>query len=90
MRVSTGKATQTDGRMFTVVVEGLGVGPQRRAERRLTVPFGQLQRLMQTIAQKGGRIRLVSADEIPAGAGPAASPPATTSANKAPTAGTPP
>ena len=90
MRVSTGKATQTDGRMFTVVVEGLGVGPQRRAERRLTVPFGQLQRLMQTIAQKGGRIRMVSADEVPAGAGPAATSPAATSASQAPTARKPP
>ncbi|WP_216902687.1 ferredoxin--NADP reductase [Synechococcus sp. CCY 9618] len=74
MRVSTGKATQSDGRMFTVVVEGLGVGPQRRAERRLTVPFGQLQRLMQTIALKGGRIRMVSADEIVGDAAPAAVP----------------
>ena len=90
MRVSTGKATQSDGRMFTVVVESLGVGPQRRAERRLTVPFGQLQRLMQTIAQKGGRIRLVSADEVPAGDGPAAAAPATTSTSQSPTARKPP
>jgi len=67
MRVSTGKATQSDGRMFTVVVEGFGVGLQRRAERRLTVPFGQLQRLMQTIALQGGRIRAISAEEVPVG-----------------------
>ena len=67
MRVSTGKATQSDGRMFTVVVEGFGVGVQRRAERRITVPFPQLQRLMQTIAQQGGRIKAVNAEEVPAG-----------------------
>ena len=47
MRVSTGRATQSDSRMFTVVVEAFGVGRQRQAERRLTVPYGQLQALMQ-------------------------------------------
>jgi ferredoxin--NADP+ reductase len=72
MRVSTGKATQSDGRMFTVVVEGFGVGLQRRAERRLTVPFSQLQRLMQTIALQGGRIRAISAEEVPVGSEPQA------------------
>jgi ferredoxin--NADP+ reductase len=72
MRVSTGKATQSDGRMFTVVVEGFGVGLQRRAERRLTVPFSQLQRLMQTIALQGGQIRAISAEEVPAGSAPQA------------------
>ncbi|MCP9787350.1 FAD-binding oxidoreductase, partial [Cyanobium sp. N5-Cardenillas] len=70
MRVSTGKATQSDGRMFTVVVEGFGVGLQRRAERRLTVPFNQLQRLMQTIALQGGRIRAISAEEVRVGSEP--------------------
>ncbi len=84
MRVSTGKATQTDGRMFTVVVEGFGIGRQRRAERRLTVPFHQLQRLMQTIALKGGRIRMVSADEIRPGTAPAAAPPADATPTPAP------
>lgn len=72
MRVSTGKATQSDGRMFTVVVEGFGVGLQRRAERRLTVHFSQLQRLMQTIALQGGRIRAINAEEVPAGSEPQA------------------
>jgi ferredoxin--NADP+ reductase len=62
MRVSTGSAIQSDGRMFTVVIESFGVGRQRRAERRLTVPFGQLQSLMQTVALNGGRIKVVSAD----------------------------
>jgi ferredoxin--NADP+ reductase len=62
MRVSTGSAIQSDGRMFTVVIESYGVGRQRRAERRLTVPFGQLQSLMQTVALNGGRIKVVSAD----------------------------
>jgi ferredoxin--NADP+ reductase len=73
MRVSTGSATQSDSRMFTVVVESYGVGQQRRAERRITVPFEQLQSLMQTIAKKGGRIKVVSGDEVPAGSGPAGS-----------------
>ncbi|MFM7548155.1 MAG: FAD-binding oxidoreductase [Cyanobacteriota bacterium] len=59
MRVSTGRATQSDGRMFTVVVESLGVGRQRQAERRLTVPYAQLQALMATIARQGGRIMAV-------------------------------
>ncbi len=84
MRVSTGKATQSDGRMFTVVVEGFGVGLQRRAERRLTVPFSQLQRLMQTIALQGGRIRAISAEEVPAGSSPQA--PSTDAAADAPAA----
>jgi ferredoxin--NADP+ reductase len=60
MRVSTGRSVKVDNRMFTVVVESFGVGRQRRAERRITVPFDQLQSLMQTIAQKGGRITIVS------------------------------
>ena len=50
--------------MFTVVVESFGAGPQRRAERTLTVPFQQLQSLMQTIARKGGRIKIVSSDSV--------------------------
>jgi ferredoxin--NADP+ reductase len=83
MRVSTGKATQSDGRMFTVVVEGFGVGLQRRAERRLTVPFSQLQRLMQTIALQGGRIRSISAEEVPVGSEPQA--PASEAATQAAT-----
>jgi ferredoxin--NADP+ reductase len=64
MRVSTGSATSSDNRMFTVVVESFGAGPQRRAERTLTVPFQQLQSLMQTIARKGGRIKIVSSDGV--------------------------
>ena len=81
MRVSTGKATVSDSRMFTVVVESFGLGRQRRAERQLTVPFAQLQSLMQTIALRGGRIRVISADAAssrleaaPAAAGQAAPP----------------
>ena len=74
MRVSTGKATVSDSRMFTVVVESFGLGRQRRAERQLTVPFAQLQSLMQTIALRGGRIRVISADAASSGleAAPAA------------------
>lgn len=62
MRVSTGSATQSDGRMFTVVIESFGIGRQRRADRRVTVPFAQLQSLMQTVAKNGGRIKEVRAD----------------------------
>jgi ferredoxin--NADP+ reductase len=82
MRVSTGSATQSDGRMFTVVIESFGVGQQRRAERRLTLPFERLQTLMQTVARQGGRIRMVSAEgdgaEVPttSDAAPAADAPA--------------
>ena len=74
MRVSTGSATQSDGRMFTVVIESFGIGRQRRAERRVTVPFAQLQSLMQAVAKNGGRIKVVSADASApeAGAAPAA------------------
>jgi ferredoxin--NADP+ reductase len=76
MRVSTGKATLSDGRMISVLVEGFGVGRQRTAQRRLTVPFTQLQSLMQTIALQGGRILEVSngdsAASAPADAAPAA------------------
>jgi ferredoxin--NADP+ reductase len=73
MRVSTGRATQSDSRMFTVVVEAFGAGKQRQAERRFTVPLAQLQGLMQTIARQGGRISAVlSGDASP----PEASPPA--------------
>ena len=60
MRVSTDKASGSDGRLFTVVVESYGVGQQRQAERRFTVSFDRLQSLMQSIARNGGRIRVVS------------------------------
>ncbi|MFQ6537463.1 MULTISPECIES: phycobilisome linker polypeptide [Aphanothece] len=59
MRVSTGSASQSDSRMVTVVVEAFGIGRQRQAERRFTVPFPQLQSTMQTIARQGGRITAV-------------------------------
>jgi len=61
MRVATGRATQSDSRMFTVVVEGFGIGQQRQVERTFTVPFSQLQPTMQTIAQQGGRITAMKA-----------------------------
>ena len=47
--------------MFTVVVEAMGIGQQRRAERRLVVPFSQLQSTVRTIALQGGRITAVLA-----------------------------
>lgn len=81
MRVSTGRSTQSDSRMFTVVVEAFGVGRQRQAERRFTVPFGQLQGLMQSIAQQGGRISAVLADD---GASPAPAPAPAPKDNAAP------
>jgi ferredoxin--NADP+ reductase len=79
MRVSTGRANQSDNRMFTVVVEAFGVRRQRQAERRFTVPFGQLQGLMQLIAQTGGRISAVLADD---GASPAPAPKANAAPSK--------
>ena len=79
MRVSTGRANQSDNRMFTVVVEAFGVRRQRQAERRFTVPFGQLQGLMQSIAQTGGRISAVLADD---GASPAPAPKANAAPSK--------
>jgi len=66
MRVSTDKASGSDGRLFTVVVESYGVGQQRQAERRFTVSFDRLQSLMQSIARNGGRIRVVSSGPQPA------------------------
>ena len=64
MRVSTGLAASSDNRMFTVVIESFGAGPQRRTARTMTVPFQQLQSLMQTIARKGGRIKVVSSEGV--------------------------
>ncbi|MFM9101454.1 MAG: phycobilisome linker polypeptide, partial [Cyanobium sp.] len=61
MRVATGRTSQSDSRMFSVVVKGFCLGQQRQAERRFTVPFSQLQQTMQTIAQQGGRISSVTA-----------------------------
>ncbi|MEB3169753.1 MAG: FAD-binding oxidoreductase, partial [Synechococcaceae cyanobacterium] len=85
MRVTTGSATQSDGRMFTVVIESFGIGRQRRAERRVTVPFAQLQSLMQTVAKNGGRIKVVSAD----GTAPDTAAPPAPAAEPAPAAATP-
>ena len=70
MRVSTGSALQSDGRMFRVTIAAFGVGAQRRAERTLVVPFERLQALMQTIALQGGRITALT----PVGDGPADQP----------------
>jgi ferredoxin--NADP+ reductase len=70
--------------MFSVVVEGFGIGQQRQAERRFTVPFSQLQSTMQTIAQQGGRITAVTAVEaLSSSAAASAAAPAAT--DKAPT-----
>jgi ferredoxin--NADP+ reductase len=68
MHVSTGRANQSDSRMFTVVVEAFGLGLQRQGERRLTVSFAQLQSTVRTIALQGGRITAVM------GQGPASAP----------------
>jgi ferredoxin--NADP+ reductase len=75
MRVATGRTSKSDSRMFCVVVEGFGIGQQRQAERRFTVPFSQLQRTMQTIALQGGRIKTVAAVD---GVAPEAAPQAPT------------
>jgi ferredoxin--NADP+ reductase len=82
MRVSTGRSTQSDSRIFTVVVEGMGIGQQRRAERRLTVPFGQLQSTIRTIALQGGRITAVLSGQPSAADAVQASPAPTPAADK--------
>ena len=81
MRVATGRTSQSDSRMFSVVVEGFGLGQQRQAERRFTVAFSQLQQTMQTIAQQGGRISSVTAVD---GLGSAAATPAAAPASQPP------
>ncbi|MEB3169490.1 MAG: phycobilisome linker polypeptide [Synechococcaceae cyanobacterium] len=73
MRVSTGQASRADSRMFTVLVESLGIGQQRRSQRLLTVPFERLQSLMQTIAREGGRILAINGAQVPAPGGNTAS-----------------
>ena len=66
MRVSTDRASGSDGRQFTVVVESYGIGKQRQSERCFTVSYERLQSLMQSIARNGGRIRVVSSDMLAA------------------------
>jgi ferredoxin--NADP+ reductase len=73
MRVSTGKASGSDSRTFTVVIESLGVGRPRRATRQVTVPFQQLQSLLQSVALRGGRLQIISVDGQPLAAPTAAS-----------------
>jgi len=84
MRVATGRTNQSDSRMFSVVVEGFGIGQQRQAERRFTVPFSLLQQTMQTIALQGGRITSVTAVDSLGEAATATEAPATTTEAPAP------
>jgi len=74
MRVSTAGSGDSQERMFTVVVLGLQSGRQRRAERRFTVGFSQLQATVQRITSSGGKITAV----IPADAADSGSTPAST------------
>ncbi|MCP9790699.1 ferredoxin-NADP reductase [Vulcanococcus limneticus Candia 3F8] len=75
MRVSTATSSRSDSRVFTVVVQGYGVGKQRQAAREINVPFNRLQALVQSIALLGGQILSVTpAGEAPAS--PAAATPA--------------
>ncbi|MCE2836547.1 MAG: ferredoxin-NADP reductase, partial [Cyanobium sp. 49614_E6] len=76
MRVSTGNTRGFDNRMFTVVIESLGVGRPRRATRQLTVPFQQLQSLLQSVALRGGRLKIISVDGQPLAAAEASGAPA--------------
>ena len=62
MRVSTGNTRGFDSRMFTVVIESQGVSRPRRATRQLTVPFQQLQSLLQSVALRGGRLKIIRVD----------------------------
>jgi len=59
MRVSTAGSGDSQERMFTVVVLGLQSGRQRRAERRFTVGFSQLQATVRRITASGGTIQAV-------------------------------
>ena len=83
MRVTIGASGQSQSRMFTVLVQGYGAGPMRRAERPFTVPFSRLQSLMQTIARQGGRIVAVHPidDASPATEAAASAPAATNPAD---------
>lgn len=65
MRVSSGNTSGSDSRTFTVVIDSTGVGRPRRATRQLTVPFQQLQSLLQSVALRGGRLKIVSVDGQP-------------------------
>ncbi len=53
MRTSTAALGQSDSRMFTLVVQGLGGPSQRTAERRLSVCFSQMQATLRLINQQG-------------------------------------
>lgn len=77
MRVSTAGSGDSQERMFTVVVLGLQSGRQRRAERRFTVGFSQLQATVRRITASGGTIQAVipgAADS--ASPSPSSTPPA--------------
>jgi len=74
MRVSSGNTSGSDSRTFTVVIDSTGGGRPRRATRQLTVPFQQLQSLLQSVALRGGRLKIVSVDGQPL-AGPEAAEP---------------
>ncbi len=75
MRVSTGRVVESDGRMFNVTVQGLGIGRQRRAERTLVVSYSQLQSLVQTLARQGGRMTaMIPSEAAPAVTGSSDSP----------------
>jgi len=84
MRVSTATSSRSDSRVFTVVVQGYGVGKQRQAAREINVPFNRLQALVQSIALLGGQILSVT----PAGETPV-SQPAAPAATPAPAAAAP-
>ncbi|MCX5951791.1 MAG: ferredoxin-NADP reductase [Cyanobacteria bacterium] len=74
MRVSSGNTSGSDSRTFTVVIDNLGVGRSRRATRQLTVPFQQLQSLLQSVALRGDRLKIISVDGQPLAAPEAAEP----------------
>jgi ferredoxin--NADP+ reductase len=85
MRVSTAGSGDSQERMFTVVVLGLQSGRQRRAERRFTVGFSQLQATVRRITASGGTIQAV----IPGAADGASPAPSSTPPAAAVTASAP-
>jgi len=73
MRVTTGSPRQDDDRSFTLVVVGLQMGRQRRAEQRFTVPLSRMQAFVKMATAQGIKIKeVIRFDQVePTGQNPA-------------------
>ncbi|MAS26810.1 MAG: ferredoxin-NADP reductase [Synechococcus sp. TMED187] len=84
MRVSTVGSSDSNERMFTVIVHGLQAGRQLKAERRYTVPYSRLQHTIRLIISTGGKIsEVVAATDVSQTAAPAKAAPAKAAPAKA-------